>query len=560
MEEKTNKKDPDKSSIDEILNKYKKFKFEEVIQDAKIILKEYPGHLRVMNLLAVSLLRTKKIQEAKKIFELIAENQPDDSQSHLNLGTFYLNTKDKEKSEQYLKKAIELNENNYMAYLNLGLLYYSKNDFESSINCYNKSLEIRPEQYLGYNHLGKAYFSIGDYKNSIINFEKAIDVKPDFAEAYENLGEIFEKLYDYEKAIDKLERAIIFRTKSHILYNKLAGLYIETENFDKAEKNYVKSIEIKSDYIPSLIGIINLHIKKKNTKNYELYFNKVKKLLKQSSLDDIERENYYNLLGTVLHENKYTNEAIDIFLKMKEPNHNSLLEAYLISDNKEKYEDYHNANLKNFDLVDINYSIITNFASSHFGIKKTNNLCNQPLEFIYKKNISKNTLNKINPEDLLKIFNKANDKNGDNEKHLINDPINDSDELLFLDKIFKNEIKRYANIYNNKDSVFIMNDGPKEITIRSFLNFKNNDGWLSKIKNRWLSGLFIFNPETIENAEYNLILACKKNLYQDHQIKQYENLALKNMDIILFPPNLQYSLNFESKDKMINIINIEVIR
>ena len=31
------------------------------------------------------------------------------------------------------------------------------------------------------------------------------------------------------------------------------------------------------------------------------------------------------------------------------------------------------------------------------------------------------------------------------------------------------------------------------------------------------------------------------------------------MDIILFPPNLQYSLNFESKDKMINIINIPIM-
>ena len=67
MEEKNNKKDPDKSSIDEILNKYKKLEYEEVIKDAKIILKEYPGHLRVMNLLAVSLLRTQKDQEAKRI-------------------------------------------------------------------------------------------------------------------------------------------------------------------------------------------------------------------------------------------------------------------------------------------------------------------------------------------------------------------------------------------------------------------------------------------------------------------------------------------------------------
>ena len=327
MEEKKTKKDPDKSTINKILDKYKKLNYEEVIEDARIILKEYPGHLMVMNLLAVSLLRTQKAQEAKKIFEIIAENRPDDSQSYLHLGTFYLNTKDKEKSEQYLKKAIELNENNYMAYLNLGLLYQSENDIKNSISFFNKSIEIRPEQYLGYHHLGKSYFSVEDYKNSIINFEKAINIRPDFAEAHENLGEVYKNLQDYEKAIDKFETAIIFRTKSHILHNKLAELYIEKENFVKAEKNYIKSLKINPDYVPSLIGIINLNIKKNNTKNYELYFKKVIRLLKNSSLDNIEKDIYYNLLGTILIENKYAKQAIDIFLKMQKPNHNSLLEA-----------------------------------------------------------------------------------------------------------------------------------------------------------------------------------------------------------------------------------------
>ena len=560
MEEKTTKKDPDKSTINKILDKYKKLNYEEVIEDARIILKEYPGHLRVMNLLAVSLLRTQKDQEAKKIFEIIAENRPDDSQSYLNLGTFYLKTKDKEKSKQYLKKAIELNENNYMAYLNLGLLYQSEKDIENSISFFSKSIEIRPQQYLGYHHLGKSYFAVEDYKNAIINFEKAINIRPDFAEAHENLGEVYKNLQDYEKAIDKIETAIIFRTKSHILHNKLAELYVEKENFDKAEKNYVKSLKIYPDYFPSLIGIINLNIKKKNTKNYELYFKKVKQLLKNSSLDNVEKDVYYNLLGTILLENKYTKEAIDIFLKMQKPNHNSLLEAYLISDNKKKYEEYHNANLINFDLTDINYSIITNFASSHFKLKKTNNFCNQPLDFIYRKNISKNILNKINLEDLLEVFNKVKDKNIHNKGYVRSNPINDLDELLFLNKIFKNEIKRYANKYHNKDSVFKITDSPKENKIRSFLNFKNNDDWLGKINNGWLSGLFILNSETLENEEYNLVLACKKNLYQDHQVNEYENIALKNMDLILFPANLQYSFNFKSNDKMINIINIEVIR
>ena len=167
MTEKTTEKDPDKSRINEILDKYKKLKYEEVIEDARIILKEYPGHLRVMNLLAASLLRTQKDQEAKKIFEIIAENRPDDSQSYLNLGTFYLKAKDKEKdkekSKKYFKKAIELNENNHMAYLNLGLLYQSEKDIENSISFFSKSIEIRPEQYLGYHHLGKSYFYVEDY-------------------------------------------------------------------------------------------------------------------------------------------------------------------------------------------------------------------------------------------------------------------------------------------------------------------------------------------------------------------------------------------------------------
>ena len=183
-----------------------------------------------------------------------------------------------------------------------------------------------------------------------------------------------------------------------------------------------------------------------------------------------------------------------------------------------------------------------------------------PLDFIYRKNISKNILNKVHLEDLVEVFNKLKDKNTLNKEYIRSNPINDLDELLFLNKIFKNEIKRYANKYHNKDSFFKITDSPKENKIRSFLNFKNNDDWLGKINNGWLSGLFILNSETLENEEYNLVLACKKSLYHDHQVNEYKNIALKNMDLILFPPNLQYSFDFKSNDKMINIINIEVIR
>ena len=67
----------------------------------------------------------------------------------------------------------------------------------------------------------------------------------------------FDGLQEIKNAKKYLEKCLKFNIKNHVGLNNLANLYLKEKNFLKAEKFYLKSLEIKRDY---LIATINLAV------------------------------------------------------------------------------------------------------------------------------------------------------------------------------------------------------------------------------------------------------------------------------------------------------------
>ena len=99
------------------------------------------------------------------------------------------------------------------------------------------------------------------------NYRKAKDILLNFVNNIKNVKidiKIFFTLYLTSEALKEekdskkyLEKCMKINDKNHIIHNNLANIYLKEGNFLKAEKFYLKSLAIKSDY---LLGIINTAI------------------------------------------------------------------------------------------------------------------------------------------------------------------------------------------------------------------------------------------------------------------------------------------------------------
>lgn len=88
------------------------------------ILNREPRHLQALRSKAlIKVISGKKKDEAEEFLLFAIQQQPQDSQLHQMLGTFYLNNGSNDKAFAPLKKAIEIDSANKMAHYGLGLLY-----------------------------------------------------------------------------------------------------------------------------------------------------------------------------------------------------------------------------------------------------------------------------------------------------------------------------------------------------------------------------------------------------------------------------------------------------
>ncbi|MDJ0678941.1 MAG: tetratricopeptide repeat protein [Xenococcaceae cyanobacterium MO_167.B52] len=109
-----------------------------------------------------------------------------------------------------------------------------------------------------WNCQGVALANLRQYEAAIAAYNKALAVKENDPWLWSNRGESHLKLEQYDQAIADFEQAIqIDPQKSFIPWNNIGKLYYQRGNYEQAIEAYKKSIFVKDDYVPALIGLGN---------------------------------------------------------------------------------------------------------------------------------------------------------------------------------------------------------------------------------------------------------------------------------------------------------------
>tara|TARA_Y100000590_G_scaffold306191_1_gene345431 strand:+ start:406 stop:2478 length:2073 start_codon:yes stop_codon:yes gene_type:complete len=220
----------------------------------KKLLSKYPKSHELQNLLGVSLIVQKKLEEAEKIYLDLINFKKDFAEAYNNLGDIYFKQNKIEKAISYFEQALdnspglEQSLNNLAKiYTNYGNKFLLDGKIEDSINYYKKAIKIKPDFIDAHNNMGAALQNLDKFDEAVISFQNAIKINPNFEKSLNNLAASFVSQGRFEEAISFYDRAFKLNPdKTHYAIN--AKLLIPTipQNNEEVKfwrEKYISSFE-----------------------------------------------------------------------------------------------------------------------------------------------------------------------------------------------------------------------------------------------------------------------------------------------------------------------------
>jgi len=147
-------------------------------------------------------IRLKKYIEAELVLKMAIKLQPDDVNSHHQLGWVYFQQKKYDLAIKEYQKVLEIDVKYIPTYINLGFLYEDIGDIEKAIDVYKKVLNVDPKNIEIHDALARAYYKNDMLDKVIEECKKIIKINPNHINAYRNMGSIYYMKGMYDQAVE----------------------------------------------------------------------------------------------------------------------------------------------------------------------------------------------------------------------------------------------------------------------------------------------------------------------------------------------------------------------
>jgi serine/threonine-protein kinase len=185
-----------------------------------------------------------RTEEAIASFREAVQIQPDDAESHLELGRSHQSMKQFEAAQEHYHRAIYLRPGYWPAHHWLAVLYYVQGSYEAAATEFRHVVDSAPLNYKGYNNLANGYDKLGRASDSMAALQRSIELEPENnPTAFVNLGKLYFDDARFADAAGMFERALAVRPNSYLTWGNLAYSYASGVDPSKTEKAARKAIE-----------------------------------------------------------------------------------------------------------------------------------------------------------------------------------------------------------------------------------------------------------------------------------------------------------------------------
>jgi tetratricopeptide (TPR) repeat protein len=214
---------------------------EYAVEEGRRYLRERPDDVQLRILVAQSLIRMGKAEEAERELGSIPEEDRN-TEVHYAYGRIRLGQGDLAESRDHLMRALQSLPTSHDILNTLYILDQREGRVPESIERIKAAIETAPQNSRLYVLQGNVALAQRRGEDAEASFKKAIDLAPDDLRAYEHLARYYAATGRLQEAIDTYEAAVAVRPEAAQLYHLLGVLYELGGEKEKAITNYEAAI------------------------------------------------------------------------------------------------------------------------------------------------------------------------------------------------------------------------------------------------------------------------------------------------------------------------------
>ena len=206
---------------------------------------------------ATTLHRRGRLGEAKPLYRLILDHNPDHFGALYHLGIILGQQGNPAEAEQLLRRALTQNPRSTEARHYLGVVLHGLGRLDQALVEYHKVAAIDPRHVEAQNNLGNVLHMLGRSEEAIAHFESAVTLRPDLADLHNNLGNALRVVNRLPEAIASFHRALAIRSDFAEARNNLGVALAQTGNFSAAIAEYQQAIALRPNYFEAHSNFAN---------------------------------------------------------------------------------------------------------------------------------------------------------------------------------------------------------------------------------------------------------------------------------------------------------------
>ena len=195
---------------------------------------------------AKSLAKKGKIEEARKLYQVVLQAFPKNKRAQQGLTTLSgpIPTVDVQGPPQEV--------------INQLINFYNQGQLAVVVEQATALTEQYPEAFVVWNLLGASAAQTGQSNKAIFAFQRVIAIKPDYAEAYYNMGKVLQEQGKFDEAIASYNKALSLKPDYADAYNNMGNVLQDQGKLDEAIEAYNKALAIKPDYADACSNTVEL--------------------------------------------------------------------------------------------------------------------------------------------------------------------------------------------------------------------------------------------------------------------------------------------------------------
>ncbi|MBB55087.1 MAG: hypothetical protein CMF67_12015 [Magnetovibrio sp.] len=232
---------------------------EQILDEIAQLQYDFPLSINLFNFKGAIWNRLGDVVKSTRCYRRAILLRPDEGQFYSSLGNVFYLTQNYSGSTKLFCRAKVNQPNNRNTHFNLGNSYREQGDLERAALCYKRSLELDNRFIDGYNSLGLILLELKEINEAELLFNTALQIDKAFSKGYNNLGLVQKHKNDHETALKNFKRAICIEPDSPNLYFNLGETHWKEDEFLIAFKCYLKEFVICDDN-KELLGAIGLSL------------------------------------------------------------------------------------------------------------------------------------------------------------------------------------------------------------------------------------------------------------------------------------------------------------